>query len=432
MTRRHIVGASLILAGLLATSRVAAAQTPPTLTLAQAEQLAVARQPELHAAHALATAAGEQTREVRSAYQPFIYGSLTGVDALSNSRIAAGGLNNPVIYDRYSNGVTVTGLISDFGRTGELARSAELRGDAQQQAVVLARDAIILRVDQAYFAALRARAVLKVAEDTVRDRQTVVDQVTALANNQIKTDLDVSFASVDLARAQLLLVQARNDVQAGFASLSAALGAFGQQIFTLVDPTDMAAPPDDVAALIAKAAQQRPDLAVLRLSASAADRFALAERDLARPTISFAATAGLTPYRQSTLTDRYAAAGVNVNVPIFTGQLFGARRSEAEARAAAAHDLARDLENQVAADVRVAWLSATAGYQSLAITDQLLAAATRAVGLAQSRYQLGLSSIVELSQAQLNVTEAQLAQAAARYEYAARLAALRYAVGTPP
>jgi outer membrane protein len=432
MTRLRTACACVLVAGLASTDRTVAAQTPQTLTLEQAEQLAVARQPQLQAAQALATAAEAQTREVRSAYFPFVYGSVTGVDALSNSRIAAGGLNNPVIYDRYANGITVTQLISDFGRTGELAKSAQLRSDAQQQAVTLTRDAVILRVDQAYFAALRAQAVLKVAQETVHERQVFVDQVTALANNQQKSDLDVNFANYGLAQAQLLLVQARNDVQGGFAELSAALGEPDQQIFLLVDPAAATAPPDDVAVLIARALQQRPDLAAVRLNASAADRFAAAERDLARPTLSFAASAGFTPYRQSTLTDRYAAAGVNMNVPIFSGQLFGARASEATARALAAHDVAQDLENHVSAEVRIAWLGASSGFERLALTDQLVAYATRAVGLAQSRYQLGITSIVELSQAQLNVTEAQLAQAAARYDYAALLSALRFAVGTRP
>jgi outer membrane protein len=416
---------------LILITRPAAAQTPapPALTLEQAEAEAIARQPQLMAAQALAAAAQAQTREVRSAYYPFAYGSVTGVDALSGSRIAAGGLNNPVIYDRLADGVTVTGLISDFGRTGELSKSAELRGDAQQQAVTLTRDLIILRVDQTYFAVLRAQAVLKVANDTVRARQLVADQVTTLAGNGLRTTLDVSFANVDLSQARLLLSQAQSDLQSAFADLSAALGESDTHEYTLVDPPAAGPPPGDVSALITSALEQRPDLAALRLNAAAADRFASAEGDLVRPTISFAGTAGLIPYRQNTLTDRYAAAGVNVNVPIFSGQLFGARHSEAMARATAAHGLAQDLENHVAADVRIAWLNAKAAFDRLALTDQFLANATTAVGLAQSRYDLGLSSIVELSQAQLNVTQAQLAQAGARYDYAARLAALRYAIG---
>ena len=43
------------------------------------------------------------------------YGSVTGADAENNSRIAAGFLNNPIIYERYANGITVNQLVTDFG-----------------------------------------------------------------------------------------------------------------------------------------------------------------------------------------------------------------------------------------------------------------------------------------------------------------------------
>ena len=64
---------------------------------------------------------------------------------------------------------------------------------------------------EAYFGVLRAQAVLTVAQETVKDRQLVSDQVTELEKNKIKSGLDVSFANVDLAQAQLLLIQAQND-----------------------------------------------------------------------------------------------------------------------------------------------------------------------------------------------------------------------------
>ena len=76
----------------------------------------------------------------------------------------------------------------------------------------------------AYFNALKAQAVLQVAQETVKDRQLVSDQVTEMEKNKLKSGLDVSFANVDLAQAQLLLVQAQNDLQASYAELSAALG----------------------------------------------------------------------------------------------------------------------------------------------------------------------------------------------------------------
>ena len=60
----------------------------------------------------------------------------------------------------------------------------------------------------------------------------------------------------------------------------------------------------------------------------------------------------------------------------------------------------------------------------------LLAHASQALDLSQSRYSLGLSSIVELSQAQLNETQAQLEQASAKYDYQVQIAALGFATGS--
>jgi outer membrane protein len=404
-------------------------QTPQSLTLKEAEQIALQNHPAIQAAQDLALAAKQQVREVRSSYYPLASGSLTGVEAENNSRITAGGLNNPIIYDRYANGISVGQLVTDFGRTHELAKSSNLRAQAQEENVATSRASVILAVDQAYFAVLRSQSVLQVAEETVKDRQLVADQVGAMARSQLKSDLDVSFANVDLSQARLLLIQAQNDLQVSFAQLSTALGYADQRIFTLSEEPAPAAALPDVSQSIAQALQDRPELIAERLDVQSVNSYATAERDLFFPTISAVAVTGLTPYRQNTLASRYAAAGFNVNIPIFNGYLFGARKSEAKYRAQAEQQYLRDLQDRVVRDVRAAWLNANSAFQRLSVTKDLLTQATQALNLAQARYNLGLSSIVEFSQAQLNLTQAQIANAGATYDYEAQLSLLNYATG---
>ena len=274
-----------------------------------------------------------------------------------------------------------------------------------------ARAATFLEVDGAYFGALRAQAVQRVAVETVTARQLVVDQVTALAASNLKSGLDVSFARVNLATAQLLLVQAQNDTDRAYATLGRALGAPKSEAYTLVEPALPTALPSDSTSLIAAALQNRPDVAAARFGEEAAARFVTAERDLLLPSVSAVAAFGMTPYHDVGIQDRYSAVGVNVNVPLMNGNLFAARHAEAAYRAQAATARVRDLENVVARDVDVAWLNARTAFQRLDLTAQLLAQASQALELAQSRYDLGLSSIVELSQAQLNKTQAELEQA---------------------
>jgi len=414
---------------LLGPSLSARAQTVQRLTLKEAEQIALQNHPQIRAAQFVAAAANKVTTEARSAYYPFTFGSLTGAVAEHDSRIAAGVLNNPIIFNRYANGITAGQLVTDFGRTQNLVRTSSLHAQAELQGVTATRADVLLRVDQVYFGVLRAQAVLKVAEETVKARQLVVDQVTALAQSKLKSGLDVSFANVNLAEAKLLLVQAQNDVESSFAELSAALGYSDERRFELEDEPLPPAPPPDVSQLVSEAFRKRPDLAEQGLDANAAHSFARAERDLWFPSVSFVGTAGLIPYKQEALASRYAAAGVNVNIPIFNGRLFNARRAEADFQAQAQDQRFRNLRNQVAQDVRVAWLRANTAYQKLDLTTQLLNEATEALHLAQARYDLGLGSIVELSQAQLNETEAELEQARAKYDYQSQLSALNYQVG---
>jgi outer membrane protein len=427
--RRHQSLFLPVFIGLLFGATPCTGQVSQSLTLPEAEQIAIQNHPQIQAATHLASAAAAQVNEVRSAYYPQAYGSLTGVEAEHNSRVAAGALNNPIIFDRFAEGFTVGQLVTDFGRTYELVKSSNLRARAQQENVATTRADVLLRVNQAYFAALKAQSVLQVAEQTVKSRQLVADQTSALQKSNLKSGLDVSFANVDLAQAQLLLIQAQNDVQASYAELSAALGYSDQRTFQLAEQPTPGSPPPDFSPLVQEALQSRPELIRQSLNVKSAQSFATAERDLWFPTISVLGTTGLTPYRQDTLASRYAAAGFNVNIPIFNGRLFSARRNEANSIAQAQEQYLRDLQNRIVRDVRTAWLSANSAFQRLAVTEQLLNQSSQAFDLAQSRYGLGLSSIVELSQAQLNKTQAEIARVSAQYDYESQMAYLNYQLG---
>jgi outer membrane protein len=425
---RFLKQLALIIAAAIAALPVVA-QRVQKLTLKGAEQIAIHNHPQIQAAADLADAAEAQVAQQRSAYFPTANGNLTAVDAENNSRVGAGALNNPIIFERYSNGIAVSQLVTDFGRTHDLVKSSDLHAKAQQESVVNTRAEVLLEVDRAYFDVLKARAVLQVADETVKERQLVSDQTGELEKNEIKSGLDVSFANVDLAQAQLLLIQARNDLDTSYANLAAALGYGDSRIFDLAEEPEPPTPPADFDDLLQQAVKNRPDLAGLRFDAASAHTYAAAERDLWFPTISAAGAAGLTPAGADQVGPRYAAAGVNVNIPIFNGHLFGALRNEASSRARADDQYVRDLQDRIVRDVRTAWLSANSGFQRLAVAAQLLKNATDALDLAQQRYHLGLSSIIELSQAQLNLTQAQLASADAKYDYEVQLSVLNYQIG---
>ena len=160
------------------------AQNSQSLSLAEAEKIAIQNHPQIQAAGYLAIAAQAQVTQARSAYYPQAVGSLTGVEAEHDSRIAAGALNNPIIYDRYSNGVTVGQLVTDFGRTHELVKSSSLHAQAQKENVTTSRADVLINVDRAYYSVLRSQAVLKVAEETVKESPAGVGSNYCLGKEQ--------------------------------------------------------------------------------------------------------------------------------------------------------------------------------------------------------------------------------------------------------
>ena len=429
MSTRSYASLAGVVFALVGLSSTAGAQSPPRLTLRDAEQRALAAQPGLLAAQAAVRAAQETVRETRSAYWPTLFGNVTGAAAPANTRITAGALNNPSIFDRFALGFTASQLVTDFGRTSDLIQTQKLRAGAQEQDVTATRADVLLDVDRAYFDTLRAQSVMRVAQQTVDARQVVVDQVSALAQSGLKSGLDLSFARVNLSQAQLLRVQAEGDVQAAVAALNTAMGAPQTTSYELVEEPLVAPSSDSASVVIAQALRDRPDVAAERLAAQAASKFALAERALSFPTIAAVGTAGVTPYRDPVLDDHYSAAGFNVSVPVFNGGLYSARHAEAVYRAQVADEARVDLENRVARDVTMAWVQVRTGYQRVDLTNQLVTQARDALDLAQQRYNMGLSSIVELTQAQLNETEAEIAQATARYDYQSKSAALRFQTG---
>jgi outer membrane protein len=405
---------------------------PTTLTLDQAENIAIRQNPHVQIARLIALARVQTKRETRAADLPTITGNLTAVGAHENSRLTAGSLNNPIVYQRAAGGITVSQLLTDFGRTHNLVGSADLRAQAAASSQQASIQDIRLAVDEAFYRALANQAVLKVAQQTVAARQTVSDQIGALAAAKLRSSLDLNFANVDLQQAKLLLLNATNNSHEAQAALNALLGNEDPTTYTLVDetPTVPAPAPDDAAPLLQLAFQSRPDLIALNLQASAAKKFSQAERDLQRPTISALGTAGGAPVRADQIaTPWYGAAGVNVSIPIFNGFLYSAREKEAVLQAQAAEQNVQQLRQSIVRDVTDTVLEAQSGFQRIDVSRQLLDQANSAFDLAQTRYKLGLSSIVELSQAQLAQTQAQIEYANARYAYQQALAALKFQTG---
>lgn len=421
---------SCLLLVAMATAVRAAKLPVETLSMDQAKAEALRNHPAYAAAQLRSLLSKELLKETQAGYYPTANGFVDAVDAGGdNTRILAGGLNNPSVYDRVGEGVAISQLITDFGRTNSLSKGAKSQVRAAGEDAEASREQILLNVEANYLATLQAQAVLDVATQTIKTRALAVDQITALAQNKLKSDLDVSFAQVAKEEADLLVQKAQGDVDGAMASLGTALGEREPRTYILSDVPQQVSIPDDVATLVATALRERPDLLNLRYQVDSAHSVAVAEKDASYPTLSAVGVLGNSFAHDPRLPDRYAAAGVQLSIPFLEGGAYVARQHEAEIRERVAAEALRDAEDNVVRDVRLALVAAQTSFQRLSTTRQLLRHATQAFELAQARYKAGSSSIVELSDAQLSQTSAAIGFANAEFDTRIQAAVLDFQTG---
>jgi outer membrane protein len=404
------------------------------LTRPEAEQLALKNNPRVSVSQLLALAQHQVVRQARAAELPTANAAITAVKALEASRISAGPLTASRLFSHAGAGGNFTQLITDFGRTHNLVLTQKLQEQAANASALATREEIVLAADQAFYDALTAQAVLQVARQTVNTRQATQTQVNQMTQNKLKSTLDLSFADVNLSQSKLLQLDAQNNADATMATLDAVLGLDHEVTYQLVDDGTQDNAPPAFEPLIQIALAQRPDLQSLAFGQQSSQKFARAQWDQLLPSISAAGTVGTVPIRvdQYYLNNWWGGIGVTMDIPIFNGFRYSAEAKEARYRAQADAERTRDLRDQIVRDVRAAWLQANTAYQRIGVTTELLKEANLGLQLAQTRYQLGLSSIVELSQAQLQQTSAAIDNTNAQYEYRLSLAALNYQTGTAP
>src|SRR5487761_562080 len=197
---------------------------PDQLTLHEAEQIAIRNNPHVHVGRLLARAQHQVYRETRSAYLPQLEGGAVGSKAYTGSRFTFDGLRSTRLITHAGGGLDFHQLITDFGHTSNLIASSKLYEKAQQQHALASELDVILIVDQAFYNALEAQALVQVAQQTVATRQTTEDQITELTKNKLRSDIDLAFADQDLARAKLLLLDAQSAYDQDINAMTSVLG----------------------------------------------------------------------------------------------------------------------------------------------------------------------------------------------------------------
>jgi outer membrane protein len=289
------------------------------------------------------------------------------------------------------------------------------------------RGELLLEVRQTFFRLLESQKALELGRQSLESRQLIRRQVQTLTDNQLRSTLDLQFAEVAVSEAETLLARLEGDVRAAGAALSSVLGSTDENAFVLEEPPAPEPLPAAVDPLVEEALRNRPE--IISRQQDAAHQLAASEGRLVLPSLSATGGFGIIPSGDPRLRSRYAGLGLNINIPIFNGKAFAARRQEAEARALAAGQDTRDEELRVAREVRTAFAEAQIAGRRIDLAQRQLEKAARLDTLARARYQAGLGTIVEVNQAELAKFSADLGVANARYGLLAASAVLDFSMG---
>ena len=429
-----ILTATIIVGGAGVTLAQPAGNEPPRLTLEQAVRTGLEKHPILQSSAFAVQSAEARVKQAQSYYYPQVGGSAVQTNGSLRTNAlfrASGSLIEPNRSD-VSVGVTASQLIYDFGQTKYRVESQRADRSRIEKEAVARRADVVLGVQRTFLSVLKRKRLVQIADETVRERDTIKQQVDTLFRNQIKSKLDLGLVQVQLSDAEFAVIQARNDLSSAFAELNHAMGVEGVTSYDLEDVSVDVTPPDLLDSLLSEAQSQRPELLALKERVRTAENRIKAASSQHYPVLQAVGSAGDTEH----ISDRpllqeggWWGAGAIVSVPFFTGFLIQNQVAEATTQKREAESIYLALLQDIQLQVKENFLAVVTLIQQVKVAQQQVAIGREALGLARQRYKLGLSSIVEVTQSEVAVTAAETRLAETQYNAKIAEAQLRYAVG---
>jgi len=403
------------------------AHTGEGLSLAEAVRLALASHPDLAVAGAQTAIAKARIAQSETAHRPTLDATATAGAQFTEPP----DILDPAVSARVS--LSLGWLVTDFGRTESRTRQARLGIDSADVGIAATEQALVEAVELAWFEALARDALIKVVQASVAAEERHLGEAERLVKVGVKPSFDVAQAKTQLALARTQLARAQGDALLARARLAQAIGAEGATVEGPLAggwPGPEAGEDDAVMGLVAEAIGQRPDARAADLSVRASElAIATAERGL-NPTLSVGAEVGA--QAQEAGLGAGWGASVTLRVPILDGGLNDAQIDEARAQRIANDKdkvaLLLRIRAQIAA-AQEAIRSARAQRDAAAASREI---ADEALRLAEARYAQGLSSGIELADAQSSVVLTGADMVSAEWSLASARATLRAALGRGP
>lgn len=430
------------------------ASSDSVLTMDQAIRIGLQEHPLLERSRYSSMIAQAHTRQIKGELYPWLEASVTGTSG--SLRVVT--TDGKVIHDRGGHGFDpggalpkhnqnmITGglllnqLLIDFGNTAHRILANQSTEKATEKQHLTHKALVILKVKQAYLNCLMQQSLLKVAESTLQRRTALAKMVQALHAQQLKNKLDLDLILLKVSEAELGIVRAKSDLAQRFAILNNAMGIQGPDQYelekrpiTLSDFNEQ-----DLDPLLQTALQNRPELLGAADHHQAQEELFHAAKSLHFGSVTAVGVAAGTKYgdihdggipKENGIVPFWGAAAT-LRVPLFTGFRIQNEIIEASHHLGESEQDVKNVANEVGLQITRAYLALIGNAQQIPFEEQRVVLARESLHLAEERYRVGLSQIVDVVQSVTLVFESEARLTEARYLYQSSQAALAHAVGT--
>jgi outer membrane protein len=417
------------------TPSAAKATTPLHLNLQQATEFALRQQPTIRSAQGSLVAAQARVPQAKSAYYPR-FDVQAGVQ---KSEFKSSTTGRRTQGDNTFATILGNQLIYDFGKTAALVDEARAGSRVASGELERVREVVVQNVRQAYYNLLQARRLTGVADANLSRSELNLRSAQGFYDVGTKPKSDVTKAEVEVANARVQVIRARNLVRISETTLANALGLEATVPIEIEDNLNYEPVSLDSTQLRAEALGNRPELrqGQARLDAARAQLAGARARYL--PDLSVNGSAGTSSGDAVISTNGVAGVSFSDNWSIagqltwnlFEGFFTQERIKETQALVDVARADYESLELQVRLDVEQAYITVTEAAERIAATEKAIESARENLRLAQGRYDAGVGTILDLTDAQLSLSTAEADNVTALTDYRVGLAVLDRVVGRP-
>ena len=399
------------------------------LSLPQLTELALQNNPKTRQAWFAARVAAAGVGIERADDLP----SITGFYTVSRAQTVSGTSGDEVPWQtRFGPSISLSYVLFDFGAGDSATEAAEYRSLAATLAQNRVLQDVVFQVEQAYYLVIGIDALVRVNELTLKNTQTAYDAAQRRRESGLATVADVYRTETQVSQAQLNLTRSRGDLEKarGLLAIAVGLPVNGElKVQTLSGPPQIREVTTSLSSLLDRAKANRPDLVAAEAQARSAHASAKAASRAGLPSVEIAALGGHTIFGDNRTSVSNYALGLSVRIPLFTGYRDTYRVRQAEAQAAQA-EAARDvLYQQTELDVWQSYYDLQTAGGAIRSTDSQVKSAEQTAQATLARYQAGFGSILDLTTAQLDESNARVQQIQSYLNWFTALARLNFSIG---